>query len=51
MAQSTKFNAGRGRFERVLKIQTFQRRKKSGFVTLPWIPFFHGVFLPLLGGD
>jgi hypothetical protein len=44
MAQSTNFYAGPGRFERVLKIPTFQPRKKSGFVTLPGIPSFHDVF-------
>jgi hypothetical protein len=29
---------------------SFQRRKKSGFVTLPGIPSFHDVFRPFLAG-
>jgi hypothetical protein len=30
---------------------SFQRRKKSGFVTLAGIPSFRDVFRPLLAGD
>jgi hypothetical protein len=48
MAQSTKIYAGPGRFK---NSDSFQRRKKSGFVALPGIPSFHDAFRPLLSGD